>query len=396
MFFSCLDAQKPDPLLSLIEAFASDQRPGKLDLSVGVYRDDHGRTPVMRAVKLAEERLVRDQPSKSYLGPDGDRRFAECLGELVLGRGLSGQARGIQTVGGTGALSIAAGLLGAGGVSRKIWLGTPTWSNHLPLFAAAGLPVRTYSHVDEQGGGFALDAFLAAVQQASPGDAFLLQGCGHNPTGIDPDIATWTKIGRALADRGLIPLIDLAYQGFGAGVEEDARGMRDLLGVVPEAVIAVSCNKTFGLYRDRVGALLCYGNDAAGLDLAMANARGIARCSYSMPPDHGAAVVRTILDDAGLAAIWREELDAMRNRLRATRRALAASPGADALGLGGVAGQGGMFCLLPLDGAQVERLRSRFAIFVAPDGRVNLAALPLERVGAFTEALADVALRVAS
>ncbi|WP_232494466.1 aromatic amino acid transaminase [Novosphingobium kaempferiae] len=396
MFFNCLNAQKPDPLLSLIEAFAKDQRPGKLDLSVGVYRDDHGRTPVMRAVKLAEERLVRDQASKSYLGPDGDRRFAECLGELVLGRGLSGHARGIQTVGGTGALSVAAGLLGADGMPRTVWLATPTWSNHLPLFAAAGLPIRTYSHVDEQGGSFALDAFLAAAQQASPGDAFLLQGCGHNPTGIDPDLAMWREIGRALADKGLIPLIDLAYQGFGVGVEEDARGMRDLLGLVPEAVIAVSCNKTFGLYRDRVGALLCYGNDVAGLNLAMANARASARSSYSMPPDHGAAVVRTILDDAGLAAMWREELDAMRNRLRATRRALAASPGVDALGLGAVAGQGGMFCLLPLDGAQVERLRSRFAIFVAPDGRVNLAALPLERVGAFTEALADVALRVAS
>lgn len=396
MFFNCLDAQKPDPLLSLIEAFAKDRRAGKLDLSVGVYRDDEGGTPVMRAVKLAEERLVRDQTSKSYLGPDGDRRFAECLAELVLGRTLASQARGMQTVGGTGALSIAAGLLAAGEVSRTLWLATPTWSNHVPLFAAAGLAIRTYPHVDAEHGAFALDAFLTAAEQARPGDAFLLQGCGHNPTGIDPDLAAWATIGRTLAEKALVPVIDMAYQGFGTGIEEDARGLRQLLETVPEAMIAVSCNKTFGLYRDRVGALLCFGKDPAALDLAMANARSVARCSYSMPPDHGAAVVRTILDDGALHTIWRSELDAMRERLRATRRALAATPDAALLGLGGVAEQGGMFCLLALDIEQVERLRSRFAIFIAPDGRVNLAALPLDRVGAFTEALVDVALPVIS
>ncbi|MFC0205728.1 aromatic amino acid transaminase [Novosphingobium soli] len=394
MLFDCLAAQTPDPLLSLIGEFARDGRADKLDLSVGVYRDDEGRTPVMQAVKQAEQRLVDGQASKSYLGPDGDRGFAEAITDLVLGAQAGSRARAMQTVGGTGALGLAAGLLAAAGGPRTIWLATPTWSNHVPVFAAAGLAIRTYAHVDPATGGFALDAFLAAAEQAQPGDAFLLQACGHNPTGVDPDPEAWETIGRTLARKRLIPLLDDAYQGFGEGLEEDAQGLRTVLAEVPEALVAVSCNKSFGLYRDRGGALVCCGHDAAALEVAMANARTIARSSYSMPPDHGAAVVRTILEDRALTQLWRDELARMRHRLRATRRALGARLAANDPRLGAIAGQHGMFCLLPIDAAQVARLRSQFAIFIAPDGRVNLAALPLHRVDAFAEALGDVTARV--
>ncbi|TYC86303.1 aromatic amino acid transaminase [Novosphingobium sp. BW1] len=394
MLFDRFDLQPDDPLLALIGEVRADPRRHRLDLSVGVYRDEKGQTPVMRAVKAAEAQLVAGHASKAYLGPAGDADFCARIANLVLGACTSRHTAGMQSVGGTGALRLAARLLAVnprphGAGPATIWLATPTWGNHVPVFEGAGLRIRTFAHTDAKGGALDFSAWLEIVERAEPGDAILLQGCGHNPTGIDFTSAQWATLATRIADKGLFPLVDLAYQGFGLGLEEDATGVRALVERVPETLIAVSCNKTFGLYRDRVGALLMTGTQAAPLAKAMANAKGLARGEYSMPPDHGAAVVRTILESAELTALWTRELDAMRARLVQTRAAIAAHPLAADLGLSELADQKGMFCLLGAGLRVVQRLKDESAIYVAPDGRVNLAGLPLSRVDDFVAKLSS-------
>lgn len=394
MLFDRFDLQPDDPLLALIGEVRADPRRHRLDLSVGVYRDEEGQTPVMEAVKAAEAQLVAGQASKAYLGPAGDTQYCARIADLVLGTRSGCQVAGLQSVGGTGALRLAARLLAVnprphGAGPATIWLATPTWGNHVPVFEGAGLRIRTFAHTDAMGTALDFAAWLEMVERAEPGDAVLLQGCGHNPTGIDFTAQQWATLATRMADKGLFPLVDLAYQGFGLGLEEDAAGVRTLVERVPEALIAVSCNKTFGLYRDRVGALLMTGTQAAPLAKAMAMAKALARGEYSMPPDHGAAVVRTVLESADLTALWTRELDAMRTRLIQTRKAIAAHPLASDLGLTGLADQKGMFCLLGAGHRVVQRLKDESAIYVAPDGRVNLAGLPLARVDDFLAGLAS-------
>ncbi|PZU59566.1 MAG: hypothetical protein DI547_06190 [Sphingobium sp.] len=391
MSLSHLQPQSPDPLLSLIGDVRRDPRRGKIDLSVGVYRDESGCTPVMAAVKQAERLLLEGQESKSYLGPEGDEAFVAHVADLLLGTDNRSHVRGIQTPGGTAALRLAADLLALGDGSRRIWVGLPTWSNHLPILAAAGLDIRTFDAYDTVTQSLRVEATLAALNEARPGDAVLLQACCHNPTGMDPDAATWTAITDILVQRNLLPLLDIAYQGLGDGLDEDAWALRVIVEAVPEAIIAYSCNKNFGLYRDRVGALFVTGPSDAAVECAIGNAKTIARTSYSMPPDHGAAVVRLILGDQALTAMWRDELNAMRARLLAIRQALADAGMAGTLDLTTVAQQKGMFSLLPLGRDLIDRLRMEHAIYMAPNGRVNLAGLPMAGVGQFVDALRAVA-----
>ncbi|MED5547320.1 MAG: aromatic amino acid transaminase [Pseudomonadota bacterium] len=393
MLFDRFDLQPDDPLLALIGEVRADPRHHRLDLSVGVYRDEEGQTPVMQAVKAAEAQLVAGQASKAYLGPAGDADFCAHIADLVLGAHAGCQVAGLQSVGGTGALRLAARLLAVnprphGAGPATIWLATPTWGNHVPVFAGAGLRIRTFAHTDAMGRALDFAAWMEMAERAEPGDAVLLQGCGHNPTGIDFTAQQWATLATCIADKGLFPLVDLAYQGFGLGLEEDAAGVRTLVERVPEALIAVSCNKTFGLYRDRVGALLMTGRQAAPLAKGMAMAKALARGEYSMPPDHGAAVVRTVLESAELTALWSDEVDAMRTRLIQTRAAIAEHPLSSELGLTGLVDQKGMFCLLGAGHRVVQRLKDESAIYVAPDGRVNLAGLPLARVDDFVTGLA--------
>lgn len=390
MRFATLTRQPDDPLLRIIGQHAADPRPGKIDLGVGVFRDEAGHTPVMTAVKAAEARLLADQASKSYLGPEGDVGFVRALASLVIADAVAtDRVVGLQTPGGTGALRLAAEVLARAGVAR-IWIGSPSWANHAPLFRLAGVEPAMIPCFDLTTQTFDLDGFLAGLSDAAEGDAVLLHGCCHNPIGIDPDAAGWAAIARHVAERALLPVVDLAYQGLGDGFEVDANGARTILSAVPECLLAYSCDKNFGLYRERTGALFAVSPDAETGGVVLSNLLSLARANWSMPPDHGAAIVRIILEDEGLTAEWRDELETMRQRLASLRAALAAGGRIGTIDLGAVAHGKGMFATLPLSPAQVEWLRDRHAIYMAGSGRINIAGFNTAAVATFHDALRDM------
>jgi aromatic-amino-acid transaminase len=380
--FQHLQVQPPDALLALIKQFHDDPRETKLDLGVGVYRDTDGRTPVFRAVKEAERVLLSTQESKSYLGPEGDLRFVELLQPIVFGAGPYDRIAGIQTPGGTGALRLAAELAAVGG-ARRVWVGQPTWPNHAPILKAAGLEVKPYDYADLTDQSLLFEAMLAALRGAEAGDVVLLHGCCHNPTGIDLDLAQWDAVADVIAARGLFPLVDFAYQGLGRGLEEDAAGLRRLLAKVEQALVAYSCDKNFGLYRERTGAVYAVGRRRDEAELARGNLATLARVNWSMPPDHGAAAVRIVLDTPDLAQDWRRELTGMCERVNAVREALAAAEPQLAF----LTRQRGLFSNLPVSKDVVARLRADHAIYMAGSGRVNLAGLQVRDAEAFVRGL---------
>lgn len=379
MFFASLSVQPNDPILAMIADFAGDARLEKIDLGLGVYRDASGATPVMRAVKRAEDRLLGTQSSKTYLGVEGDRDFVDLLRPLIFGGRALHAVGGVQAVGGTGALRLAADLLALEKPDRAVWFGVPSWPNHAALFKAAGLQIRTFRHADPATQDLDLDALHAAIDDAREGDAFILHGCCHNPTGIDMDVATWRDIGTRMAARNLLPVIDIAYHGFGAGIAEDVAGVQALLEVVPAALVAYSCSKNFALYRERVGALFVAG-PKAGVDLALSNLMPLARANYSMPPDHGAAVVRTILQSEELTRAWLDELAHMRARVSGLRAMLAAAGQVGRIDLAPFGRQRGFFSMLPITPEDVAHLRDADGIYIVPNGRMNVAGLREEQI----------------
>ena len=382
--FTTLVSQPADALLGLIGLYRADQRPGKIDLGVGVFRDDGGHTPVMQAVKQAEGHLLRDQGTKSYLGPEGDIRYAELLAELALGSALAASDRlsGVQTPGGTGALRLGAELLARATPDATVWIGSPTWPNHGPIFAEAGLAVRSHRFYDIITARIDFDAMLAEVEQARPGDVLLLHGCCHNPTGASLSSEQWAAISALCERKGLIPFIDLAYQGLGDGLEADAVATRALFAALPTVLLAYSCDKNFGLYRERVGALWIQSSSAASNVIVRGNILSLARSLWSMPPDHGAAIVRTILVETALRALWSDELDVMRNRINGLRTALAAAHPR----LASIGEQRGMFAMLPLAPDAVASLRADHGIYMAGNGRINIAGLTQASVPTFVAA----------
>ena len=393
--FESLAQQPADALLNLIKLHNADPRVNKIDLGVGVYRTGQGDTPVFAAIKQAEARLLATQTSKAYLGPEGDMGYVHALMPYIFGTAVDmARIEGMQTPGGTGGVRLAIDLARRAGVKR-VWMGTPSWPNHAQIIAAAGLELKTFPHKTADGAAD-LDALLAALRDADPADAVLLHGCCHNPTGVDYTPAQWDNIAAQFAQTGVLPLLDLAYQGLGHGMEQDAYGVRKVCASVPEALIAYSCDKNFGLYRDRVGAFYVMTRDGADLDKAMSNGAAIARASWSMPPDHGAAAVRLVLEDEGMTAVWLDELDAMRARMRQVRERLAAA-GTIKGGMGGpidmvaVGAQNGLFSMLPLTSDQIMTLRSKHGIYMAGSGRINIAGLTEGNIEAFIAALADVA-----
>ncbi|WP_440979858.1 aromatic amino acid transaminase [Sphingomonas pseudosanguinis] len=391
MRFATLTRQPDDPLLKIIGQHAADPRPDKIDLGVGVFRDEEGRTPVMTAVKAAEARLLETQASKSYLGPEGDTGFVQALGRIVIGDAVpSDRYVGLQTPGGTGALRLTAELLARAGVAR-IWIGSPSWANHAPIYRQAGVEPAMIPCYDLTSQTFDLEGFLAGLNGAAEGDAVLLHGCCHNPIGIDPDAAGWAAIAERVVAEKLIPVVDLAYQGLGDGFDSDAAGARAILAAVPEALLAYSCDKNFGLYRERTGALFAITPDADAGAVVLSNLLALARANWSMPPDHGAAIVRIILEDETLAAEWRDELETMRQRLESLRAMLAEGGRIGTVDLGAVAHGKGMFATLPLSPAQVEWLRDRHAIYMAGSGRINIAGFNMAAVSRFHAALRDMA-----
>ncbi|HWU01306.1 MAG TPA: aromatic amino acid transaminase [Novosphingobium sp.] len=386
MPFPDLLPQPADPLLALARSARQDTRPARLDLSVGVYRAASGHTPVMQAVKAAELALWREQASKAYLGVEGDPAFLEAIGALALGRPQP-DLLAMQTPGGTGALRLAADLLKAGKADRQIWIGTPSWSNHVPVMAAAGLHTRCFAQFDVARQKLLPEALLEAIAQAAPGDAVLLQPFCHNPTGAGLSPAQIVAAGQMIAARGLVALVDVAYHGFGGALAEDAALLALLLDQLPEALVAYSCSKNFGLYRERVGALLAHSTHAPQRALMAGNLQALARANYSMPPAHGAAIVAAILHDPQLEAQWRDELAGMALRLRETRAALGAAGVAGAVDLSAIPAQSGMFSLLDLPRGLAQALRRDHAIYVPESGRINIAGLDASQVPAFVAAL---------
>ena len=386
-----LEPQSPDALLALIKLHAADERPDKVDLGVGVYRTGQGDTPVFGAIKGAERVLVDTQDSKSYLGPEGDMGFVNALTPYIFGENptMGGRIQGMQTPGGTGAVRLACALAQKAGIT-KLHMGTPSWPNHAQIMNDIGLRWEGFEHAKPDGTAN-LDAALGAIRNAGPGEAILIHGCCHNPTGVDYTLDDWDAIADALAQSGTFPIIDVAYQGLGHGMEEDAAGMRRVLAKVPEAFIAYSCDKNFGMYRDRVGAFYIMAEDGGEtLDKAFSNANALARASWSMPPDHGGAAVRVILRDQALTEQWLDELDQMRTRMRQVREYLANAGTAGSVDLTPLGRQNGLFSILPVSKEQVQRLREEHAIYMAASGRINVAGLTMDNIDKFIAAIADV------
>jgi aromatic-amino-acid transaminase len=388
--FEDLRARPIDPLLDIIRQFREDSRPTKLDLGVGVFQDESGRTPILNTVKKAEAHLLETQETKTYLGADGDREFAEAVAELVLGD-LAHRTNRItlQAPGGTGALRLGAELIRVANPDAQVWLGRPTWPNHEPIFKAAGLAIRDYRHFDVATQTLCFDELISAMESAKRGDVFVLHASCHNPTGADFTADQWQEIANLCASLGLVPFLDFAYQGLGNGLDEDAAGARLLIAQVPEALMATSCSKNFGLYRERTGALFVFAPNAERIDAIRSNLFGIARANYSMPPDHGAAIVRTILHDPTLRAEWQREVADMQRQLRAVRINLA-NMRINSLDLSALAAQNGMFATLPLTPAQIGRLKQEHAIYMVPSGRLNIAGLLATDLDTFGQALRDV------
>ncbi|WP_263860350.1 amino acid aminotransferase [Pseudomonas sp. MWU13-2100] len=395
MHFDAIARVPGDPILGLLEAYAQDPNPRKFDLGVGVYKDAQGLTPILHSVKLAEQRLVDEQRTKSYIGGHGDLRFGSLLNELVMGADsplIAAQRVGAtQTPGGTGALRLSADFIAHCLPGRGIWLSDPTWPIHETIFAAAGLKIGHYPYVDSDNR-LNVEGMLAALELVPQGDVVLLHACCHNPTGFDLSHDDWYKVLEIVRRRELLPLIDFAYQGFGDGVEQDAWTVRLFARELPEVLITSSCSKNFGLYRERTGALIVCTGDAEKLLDVRSQLAAVARNLWSNPPDHGAAVVTTILGDPELKSLWADEVEAMRLRIAQLRSGLveALQPHGLAERFAHIGVQRGMFSYTGLSPAQVKRLRDEHSVYMVSSGRANVAGIDATRLDALAQAIASV------
>ena len=375
-----------DSLLALIALANADPRPDKIDVGVGVFRDAAGNTPILKVMKEAEQRLVDTQVTKAYLGSAGDKRFAELLRPILLGEHAADERiAGLQTPGGCGALRLGFELIATANPDARVFLGTPSWPNHAPIINAVRLEAVDYPYYERGQATVRFEDMIAALEGGEPGDVALLHGCCHNPTGADLSEDQWREVARVVAERGLIPLIDIAYQGFGRGLDEDAFGVRLMLSTCDEVIIAQSCDKNFSVYRDRVGSLFVKTGSAGATATAMGHVFQRAREMWSMPPDHGAAAVHIILEDPELRSRWLVELTAMRDRINSVRQRIAAADPRLAF----VGRQFGMFSMLPLSKEQVLKLRSEHAIYMADSGRFNVVGMGDDQIDRFTAAVVE-------
>ncbi|HEX8262370.1 MAG TPA: amino acid aminotransferase [Allosphingosinicella sp.] len=387
LLFDRLEEQKSDSLLQLIALCDADPRPDKIDVGVGVYRDATGRTPILRAVKQAERRLWDGQETKAYLGSQGDARFTELIRPIVFGEAAARDDRivGLQTPGGCGALRLGADLVAKAEPKARILVGQPTWPNHGPLIQCAGVEMVPHPYYDPASRRILFDEMVDALERARAGDLVLLHGCCHNPTGADLAADQWREVARIVERRGLVPFVDLAYQGLGNGLEADAAGARLVVEAAEQAIVAQSCDKNFGVYRERVGNLFVKAASARAAKVAYGNLLQLSRTMWSMPPDHGAAVVRIVLEDRELRSDWDLELKEMCARIRTLRAKLAAYDER----LAYIDGQNGMFSMLPLTQAQVLELREEKGIYMANSGRFNVVGLSDGNVDSFAAAVVE-------
>ena len=392
--FQQLERLISDSILALMAKYRADPFEGKVDLGVGVYRDLSGNTPILDCVRRAEKEVLAAQTTKSYVGAAGREEFNNAVEELVLGAGHSTRrdrrARTLQTPGGCGALRVGAELIKAAAPKVAVHLSDPTWGNHAPLLGGCGLKLERYPYYDAATHQLRFEAMLQRLEAASPGDAVLIHACCHNPTGADLNPDQWQAVAQILERRSLVPFLDLAYQGFGSSLDQDAAAVRMVVERVPEALIAVSFSKNLGLYRERVGALIVISENAARADATQSHMLHIARSIYSMPPDHGAAIATRIFADPQLRRGWMQELDAMRTRIQDMRTLLAQrlqeATGDDAFDF--IRTQHGMFSLLGVSRDAVERLREKHHIYMLSDSRMNVAGIMPDNVDYVAEAFA--------
>lgn len=390
--FENLKPQPADKILALMQMYRDDPREQKVDLGVGVYKNAEGVTPVMRAVKVAEQRIIDEQATKAYTGLAGDPAYADAMIDLILGNAVErDKIAAAATPGGTGAVRQAFELIKMANPGARVFVSDPTWPNHVSILKYVGIEAVVYRYFDASTGAVNFDGMLEDLKGAKEGDVVLLHGCCHNPTGANLNSTQWQAVVELLNERGLIPMVDIAYQGFGDGLEEDAAGVRLVASSVSECLIAASCSKNFGIYRERTGLLMAISQqgDAAGLNqktLAYLN-----RQNYSFPPDHGARVVTTILNDPELRADWKQELEETRLGMLALRQQLADElqrlSGSDRFGF--IAEHRGMFSLLGTTPELVEKMRVDAGIYMVGDSRLNIAGLNAQSVPVLAKAIID-------
>ncbi len=387
-----LKPQPADKILTLIQMQKDDPRDGKIDLGVGVYKDATGLTPVMRAVKAAEKRLWEVEVTKTYTGLAGEPAFNAAMVGMILGDGYADRAASVATPGGTGAIRQALELIRMASPQARVWLSNPTWPNHPSIIKYLGMGMAEYRYFDADTRGIDFEGLMADLAGVAAGDAVLLHGCCHNPTGANLDAGQWAQVADLLASRGAIPFMDLAYQGFGDGLEEDAAATRMIAARFPEVLIAASCSKNFGIYRERTGVLIALTSPDRKATV-QGNLAFLNRQNYSFPPDHGARLVTMILEDDALRADWQAELEEVRQNMLTLRQALAdelrRATNSDRYDF--IAHHRGMFSRLGLTEAQVEVLRVDHGIYMVSDSRINIAGLNARTVPILAAAIAKVA-----
>lgn len=389
--FESLQAASADAILGLIAEYRDDPRPQKIDLGVGVYRTAEGDTPVLKVVKRAEQILIDTQDSKAYIGTAGAADFNSAMQSLIFGAASpDDRLATLQTPGGSGSLRVAAGMILRSSPNASVWVSDPTWANHVPLLGGAGVKLKPFPYYDTKNHVIKIDEMLAALRAAPAGDVVLLHACCHNPSGLDPSVEDWQAIADIIVERKLIPFIDSAYQGFGEDLDRDAYPIRLLAERVPEMMVANSCSKNFGLYRDRVGTLSLLAADRATRDVVNSQVNNLVRTIYSVPPDHGAAVVSLILNNKDLHDEWIIELAQMRERLRDMRVRLndaliEKTPDRD---FSHLLRATGMFCFLGITTAEVVRLKKDFGIYMVDSSRINVAGITTKNVNYLAESIA--------
>ncbi|NWK56927.1 aspartate/tyrosine/aromatic aminotransferase [Verrucomicrobiaceae bacterium N1E253] len=394
--FENIPQAAPDPILGLTEVYNADPNPEKINLGVGIYQDEQGKTPVLTSVKRAEDLILKQEQSKSYLPIPGSPDYAKAVQTLLFGEDSALRSEGrlftAHTPGGTGALRVAGEFLKTKTDADTVWLTVPTWPNHGPIFQAAGMKVETFAWFNAETHSFDADAALAAIEQIPEGDVIVLHGCCHNPTGCDPTAEQWRQIAEAVSRRGLMPVMDFAYQGFATGIEEDAVGLRIVAEVCPELIICSSFSKNFGLYRERTGAVTFVTKDADTQGRLASQAKLVVRTNYSNPPSHGGSIVATIFSDQELIAQWHEDLKEMRERLNGMRSLLVSNMASlqSARDFSFVEQQRGMFSMLGLSKEQVAEMGEKHSIHMVGSSRINLAGLSTSNIERFCQALASV------
>jgi len=393
--FSHLQPVATDPILGLMAAYKEDPNPLKVDLGVGVYKDEQGHTAVLECVKKAEKLRLDHEDSKTYIGMAGDLSFNAHIEKLAFGPHkvlLEGRTTTAHTPGGTGALRVAAEFIKRANPDATIWVTNPTWANHISMFQAAGLKVKEYAYYDYSTKGLQEEQMFAELAQVPAGDVVLVHACCHNPSGMDLNFAQWQRFTALAKEKGFTPLVDMAYQGFGLGLDEDTAGLRHLANEVAELILCTSCSKNFGLYRERIGAVSVVAADKKTVEIARSVLLSVVRSIYSMPPAHGAIIVSHILDSAELTALWHQELATMRNRINDYRQLIIDKLAAEGVqqDFSFITKQHGMFSFLGINKAQIDRLRSEFSIYMVGSSRVSIAGLNHSNIDYFAKSVAAV------